>query len=208
MKAEKRYFDGSVQVEERADGKESRTISGYAIVFNKWSQNFGGWFREKVDPTAVSDVLEQDTVALFNHDNNLILARNKKSLKLSVDDTGLKYTFEAPNTTVGNDLLENVRNGNISGSSFSFTIKEQSWAKSDSQDVEEDRTILKIERLIDVSPVVHPAYLDSTVELAKRDFEEYIKANPREEEQQEQHIETPDVHERELLRDQILIKSK
>jgi uncharacterized protein len=202
---EKRYFEGTVQIEQRADGHESRTISGYAIVFNKWSHNFNGFFREKVDPKAVEGVLDQDTVALFNHDSNMILARNKKNLSLSVDDFGLKYTFEAPNTTIGNDLLENVRLGNITGSSFSFTIKDQEWRKSEITEVDEDRIILKIETLYDVAPVTFPAYPDTTVDIARRDFEEFIKDHPRENTEQHQ---TPDVHERELLREVINIKKK
>jgi len=172
-KVERRYINLPVSIEQRDGDNESRTISGYAAVFNTWSDPIM-WFREKIDPAAFNDVLSQDTVALFNHDRNVVLARNNATLKLSIDDKGLRYEFEAPNTTAGNDLLENVRLKNITSSSFQFSVKRAEWAKNtEDNDIEEDRTILEVERLIDVSPVTFPAYPDATVDVAKREHEAY-----------------------------------
>lgn len=199
MEIRKRYFEGNLAIEKREDGSDSRKVIGHAAVFDKWSLNFGNYFREKVDKHAFDEVLDQDTVALFNHNRNMVLARNGKTLKLSLDETGLRYEFEAPNTTHGNDLLESIRRGDITGSSFQFTIKEESWAKSEIRDVEEDRTILKVDRLIDVSPVTFPAYPDTDV--AKRDFENRPQPEPPKPEP------TP-VHERELLKEKINILRK
>lgn len=169
---ERRFFVLPVNIEKREDDQESRTIYGYAAVFNRWSDPIYGWFREKIDPAAFNNVLEQDTVCLFNHDRNQVLARNKSTLKLSVDATGLRYEFEAPKTSLGNDLLENIRLGNIKNSSFAFTVKRAEWAKNtDDTQIEEDRTILEVENLIDVSPVTFPAYPDATV--AKREYENF-----------------------------------
>ena len=154
---ERRYFTLPVTIEKREGTEESRTIVGYAAVFNKFSAPIYGWFREKIDPQAFNNVLNQDTVCLFNHDKNLVLARNNATLKLSVDATGLKYEFEATNTSAGNDLLENVRLGNITKSSFAFITKRAEWTKSEEEGLEEDRTILEVETLIDVSPVTFPA---------------------------------------------------
>ena len=122
-------------------------------------------------------MLNQDTVALFNHDKNLILARNNKTLKLSVDATGLRYEFESPDTSAGNDLLENLRLGNIRNSSFAFTVLTVEWTKNSDPniDVEEERTIKEIETLIDVSPVTFPAYPDATV--AKREYQSYCESH-------------------------------
>jgi len=169
---ERRFFVLPVKIEKREGDAESRTIIGYAAVFNKWSDPIYGWFREKIDPAAFNAVLNQDTVCLFNHDRNQMLARNGITLKLSVDATGLRYEFEAPNTTLGNDLLENIRLGNIKNSSFAFTVKRAEWKKNDDDtQIEEDRTILEVEELIDVSPVTFPAYPDATV--AKCEYESF-----------------------------------
>jgi len=178
---EKRTYQGSIEIRKKDDGTESRTIEGYAAVFDAESLPMG-WFEdwtEKIDKDAFSEVLEDtDTRALFNHDSNLVLARVPNTLKLSVDERGLKYEFEAPNTTTGNDLLEMVKRGDISQSSFGFTVKEQKWTYSDDKNLPSVRTILKVEKLYDVSPVTWPAYPDTTV--AKRSIE--TEQKPTEEE--------------------------
>jgi len=182
-RVERRIFTLPVGIETREGKEDSRTVVGYAAVFDKWSAPIYGWFREKIAPTAFDKVLDQDTVCLFNHDKNLILARNNATLKLSVDKTGLRYEFEAPNTSLGNDLLENIRLKNITKSSFAFTTKSAEWTKSEEEGLEEDRTILEVEDLIDVSPVTFPAYPDASVDMvAKREFESYCKENRESEE--------------------------
>ena len=158
---EQRTFTGSIEIRKNEDGTESRTITGYAAVFDKWSHELG-WFKEKVSRTAFDGVDMSDVVATFNHDFNYPLARTgSKTLKLSVDDYGLRYEFEAPNTTAGNDLLENVRVGNVVGSSFMFTVSEDNWTFKNNTEVDE-REIIKIERLFELGPVVMPAYPDTT----------------------------------------------
>lgn len=170
---EVRCFDNPVQIEIRKDGEgnEKRTITGYAAVFNQLSRTIG-WFREKIEPGAFEGRLADDVVALYNHDFNKVLARTiSETLKLEVDDTGLRYEFEAPNTTTGNDLVEMVRRGDIQHSSFSFSVLEENWEED--EDGAEIRTILKVKRLYDVSPVTFPAYLQTNVDVAKRSYEEW-----------------------------------
>lgn len=174
--AERRFFAQPLAIEQR-EGKESRTISGYAAVFNKDSEDFGGWV-ERIDARAFDDVLKDDAVALFNHDPNMILARNNVNMTLSIDKIGLKYSFEAPNTSVGNDLLENIRLGNIRQSSFAFTTSSHVWDESKDKNVPSVRTITKVERLYDVSPVTYPAYPDTTV--ASRSLKTKLESEERE----------------------------
>lgn len=156
--AERRFFNSDLEV--RAEG-ESRKVVGYAAVFNADSEDLGG-FVERIAPGAFDKVLDNDTVALFNHDMNYVLARNGKTLKISVDETGLRYEFDAPNTTAGNDLIENLRLGNVNKSSFAFriSIDGDQWEEIDGKQI---RTITKVEQLYDVSPVTYPAYPDTTV---------------------------------------------
>lgn len=169
---ERRY--GNIELRKKDDGSESRTIRGYAAVYNKDSQNFGP-FIERIAPGAFDDVLNDDVVALFNHDPNLPLARSGAGLTLGSDDTGLYYEFDAPNTTIGSDLLENVRSGVIKQSSFAFTVKEQKRTVRNGQP--DLRTIIKVERLYDVSPVTYPAYPDTTV--ASRYFKQMTADNSK-----------------------------
>jgi HK97 family phage prohead protease len=162
-KAERRFLS----VELRS--KEGRTVEGYAAKFNSDSEVFYNSWLERIAPGAFDNVMADDAVALFNHDPNFILARNKVNMTLTQDETGLKYSFEAPNTTAGNDLLENLKNGNIRQSSFAFTVAEEKWKHAEKKGDLSVRTITKVERLYDVSPVTYPAYPDTTV--GKRSFD-------------------------------------
>lgn len=159
----------NTEFEVRAES-DSRRVVGRAIVFNSITDL--GWYMEKIAPEAVDDlVLAQDVRALFNHDANLILARTKSgTLKLEKTAEGLDYSFDSPDTTYGNDLLVSLSRGDVSGSSFGFTVKKDSWERMD--DGRELRTILKIGRLLDISPVTFPAYADT--EAAKRSHDEAV----------------------------------
>jgi hypothetical protein len=158
--------------------EDSRSVEGVAAVFDQYSQDLG-WFIEKIDRDAFAGADMDDVVACRNHDPDKVLARTKAgTLHLTVDDNGFGYRFDAPNTTVGNDTLEDIRVGNISHSSFAFTVKEDKWEKKDGKDV---RTILRFEAIYDVSPVTNPAYLQTSVQknsldVAKRSYDEFIKS--------------------------------
>tara|TARA_R110002050_G_scaffold160718_1_gene290106 strand:+ start:4953 stop:5858 length:906 start_codon:yes stop_codon:yes gene_type:complete len=153
--SEKRYFN----IESRLDTKEGKdVVIGHAAVFNSLSEDLGG-FREKIQPGAFDDVLKDDTRAYFNHDPNLILGRTEAgTLRLSVDETGLRYELDVPDTTAGRDLKENMRLGNITQSSFAFTIGKDGDAWERAENGADIRTIKKVKRLYDVSPVSLPAY--------------------------------------------------
>ena len=115
----------------RKDEGEKRTITGIAAVFNSRTELWKDTF-EEIDPAAFNDVLQDDVRALFNHNADHILARTKSgTLKLSVDKTGLKYEFDAPETTAGNDLLVSLQRGDIDQSSIGFTVREAVWSELD-----------------------------------------------------------------------------
>ncbi len=169
---ERRTTSGIVEIRAAEEGSTSTTVSGYAAKFNKESEVLYNSFVEVIAPGAFDEVLNDDIRALFNHDPNHILARSKNgsgTLNLSIDGTGLKYEFRAnTNTTAGADLVENIRAGNIDQSSFAFTIASggETWTTEERDGKEiEVRTISKIDRLFDVSPVTYPAYPSASVGL-------------------------------------------
>lgn len=149
--------------------EESRRVEGYALLFNTDSRPmWGGDLIERIAPTALDGVLEKsDVLCLMNHDERRgVLARYRMgegSLKLEIDAKGLRYSFDAPNTALGDELIESLKRGDISESSFAFTVAEDNWERK--EDGSYVRTILKFERLYDVSPVYYPAYEDTTVAL-------------------------------------------
>lgn len=161
MNLERRSFD--IEFREA----ESRKVEGYASVFNSRSKDLGG-FTEIIDPAAFNGVIERsDVLALLNHDQDRgVLARSRKgvgSLTLTVDERGLHYSFDAPNTALGNELVEGLKRGDISTSSFAFTVAGEKWAKE--EDGSYLRTITQIDKLFDVSPVYNEAYEDTSVAL-------------------------------------------
>lgn len=167
-----------IRRQNEAVSAKDRRIEGYAIVFNVESNDMG--FTETISERALDGVIEKsDVFALLNHDDSRgILARCKYgngTMTLSVDDIGLRYEFEAPNTQLGDETLEMIKRGDIDGSSFAFTIAEggEKWEKRDGRYY---RTISQIDRLFDVSPVYQPAYSQTSCVADTRGLDELKKA--------------------------------
>jgi len=166
--AEVRTFDVQ-DLELRMDG-DKPTVVGYGAVFNSESNDLGG-FREYIAPGAFDGRLEDDVRFLVNHDANLILARTTNgTLRLSVDEKGLRYEADMPNTSTARDLMELLKNGTISQSSFAFTVEEDSWEVKDGMNI---RTIDKVSQLYDVSSVTYPAYNSASSSVALRSMKEW-----------------------------------
>lgn len=161
---EKRYSQNQV---ESAD----RLVSGYALCFDVESDGLN--FVEVIHRGAITEdtIKRSDVFAKFNHADDKILARSKYgegSLILEVDERGLKYTFEAPKTALGDELLEYLTRGDLNQSSFAFTVAEggDKWSKRNGTIY---RDIYMVDQLFDVSPVFQPAY--SATECSKRGAE-------------------------------------
>ena len=155
----------SINFELRAK-PESRTIFGTATVFN--SSYDMGWYDEEMSPESLNEADMKDVVALFNHDMNMVLARTSSgTLKLNVTGNAMEYEFEAPNTTLGNDLLEMVKRGDVYQSSFAFTVEAEDWQERSG--MKPKRVIRSIKKVYDVSPVTYPANPDTMV--AKRSYD-------------------------------------
>lgn len=147
---------------------DNNVVEGYALKFNKPSKDLGG-FIETIDARALDGVNMEDVKLFLNHDSGNLLGRTKSgTLQLSVDEVGLKFRCELPNTTLGNDVMELVKRGDLSQCSFGFTVAEDEWERIDGKPV---RTIKKINTLAEISLVSIPAYEDTDVAVAKRSLE-------------------------------------
>lgn len=177
---------------------DSRNITGYAVVFESNSEDLG--FIERIMKGAITDdtIKKSDVFCLLNHDSTKVLARSKYgegSLKLEIDERGLKYSFTAPQTDLGNEILEHLQRGEIDSSSFAFTVSlDEGSEKWYTVEGVQYRDIYKIDELYDVSPVYQPAYQETTV--SKRALVELEKhktmQDEKEKEVQEETVEKTD----------------
>lgn len=163
----------SFQVQVTGENEEKRTVEGYALLFDTPSDGLS--FTEVIKRGALDGVLEKsDVFALLNHDQRRgVLARSKYgkgSLSLSVDDKGLKYCFDAPKTALGDELLENIRRGEIGESSFCFDVEKDTWEKK--SDGSWKRTIEKFGNIYDTSPVYNGAYSKTSVYMRGKEAAE------------------------------------
>lgn len=167
------------------------TVSGTAIVFNQPSQPIP--FIEYIDRHALDDVDFSKTLLLYAHDYNKILARaDSGTLTTKIDDLGLHFTAKLPDTTLANDVREDINAGNLKGCSFGFTIA----PNGDRYDTDsKGQTIHYVDKIDSVSELTItpiPAYNQTSVQV-QRDLNSYLKSkedkNMEEKKTQEQQNE-------------------
>lgn len=142
--------------EVRAAGDDSLVIEGYASNFDvKYDL---GYFKESVARGAFDSVMEDDVRFLVNHTGAPLARTTNGTLELSVDEKGLKYRAALADTQEGRDLYKLIKRGDITQSSFAFTIDEDTWSEDRST-----RTITKVGRLLDTSAVTFPASPSASV---------------------------------------------
>lgn len=169
----------SLQAITRDDaGTTKKQIQGYAITFDTLSIDLGG-FVEKIDQTALDGVDLSDIKLIYAHENNQILARTDAgNLQVKVDSKGLFFIADLADTTLANDVYENIQAGNLKGMSFGFTIADggDKWTR------QPDGTLLhevtQIDILGELTVTAWPAYPSTSVEL-KRSAEQHMKGIKR-----------------------------
>jgi len=173
---ETRQIDAA-DTELRFDEAEGR-ITGYAAVFNSLSSPIGGQFRERILPGAFKNVRgEDDIISAVNHDDSKILGRRSAgNLELSVTKRGLRYSITPPDTSYVRDLVENIRAGNVQGSSFEFRVHDggDAWVNDEGEMIRELRAI----DVFEVGPVTRPAY--PSTDVAMRSLEAWRAAQDEE----------------------------
>lgn len=155
------------------EGKSPRLV-GYAAKFDVESKNLGG-FREIIRKGAFDRTLKEgpEVVARVNHRSEMLLGKKSSgTLRLKVDELGLRYEVDLPDTSVGRDVAEYVRRGDIRESSFAFRTPKggDKWSARGATDGISLREVSDVD-LVDVAPVIDPAAYPST-QVALRTLEE------------------------------------
>jgi len=166
MNIEKRTFNFAIV---KSEELESKKMVGHAAIFNEEADI--GWFKESVADGAFKESIRKDDIrALFNHDENYVLGRNKAgTLKLKEDDKGLYVEIEPPDTQYARDLMILMERGDITQMSFAFETLQEEWIRAENKKDSDKRVIQKV-KLYDVSPVTFPAYPQTDVALRSYDL--------------------------------------
>lgn len=169
----KRRAANNEKVELRAEGDEEMpVIEGYAAVYYDGTPEteYELWDGavERIMPGSFDRAISEghDVRALFNHDPSLLLGRTASgTLKLSVDDKGLKYEVTPGNTTAARDTVEHLKRGDMTGSSFAFRPTSHTWRDEGELEILEINDV----DLFDVGPVTYPAYTGASSGLRSED---------------------------------------
>lgn len=160
---------------------EGRIIEGYAVVFGQesrvmYDEEKQRAFVEIIEKRAITEELLRscDVKALIEHNKQRLLARSNHgggTLMLELDDYGLKYRFNAPNTPDGDYAVEMIKRGDIFGSSFAYFAndKDKSKVSYSMKDGLLTRTVHRIDRITDISPVSDPAFFGTDVTVRSMD---------------------------------------
>jgi HK97 family phage prohead protease/HK97 family phage major capsid protein len=154
-------------VEVRA--QEDMTIEGYASVFG--DEYDLGYFTERVAPGAFDGRTNDDVRLLINHTGVPLARTTNNTLTLTIDERGLHYRAKLADTQEGRDLYTLIQRGDITQSSFAFTIDDDEWSGD-----RRTRTINRVGQLYDVSPVTYPASPTTTVQA--REMATYTQPEP------------------------------
>ncbi len=142
---------------------------GYAAKFNERTEigNPMSWgFFEEIASTAFTKTLQEgDQRFLVDHLSNLVVSRvSAGTLRLSTDKVGLITDSDLnEKKSYVNDLIENLRDGSITGMSFGFQTVKDSWQTIDvelanGKTIEAELRIVQEAKLWEVSAVTFPAY--------------------------------------------------
>jgi hypothetical protein len=156
-------------VELRAEVAGNR-LAGHAAVFGTHADLESHW--EAIAPEAFTEGLKRgdDVKALWNHDTGMVLGSTAaETLRLDVDDRGLRFEVDLPDTSYARDLRELVGRADVNAMSFGFLPGDDEWSRA--PDGRRLRTHTSIKRLVEISPVSLPAYDGTECYLRHRTFD-------------------------------------
>jgi len=152
-------------------------IPGKGIVFNARSRKLG-WFFEIIDPRALDFANMEDAISCYNHNMDHILGNvRNKTTSYTVTPEAMEYDTLPPDNQYTRDVvLAPIIRRDVTGSSFMFKAEEKGgdeWIQEPDGVI--IRWVRKIETVFEWGPVSMPAYLQTTTDIAKRSFDDFIK---------------------------------
>lgn len=183
------------RVDEKQEGGKKLVLRGYPILFNTETSIYDFWYgeiRETILPTALNgtDLTNVYLITGHNIEPDKVLGRNNVNMRMEVDDTGLFFECELPNTQHARDIYNLIESGIVDGMSFGFTCSDEV------NEATMTRTITHIDELFEVTITPFPAYKEASVIVQKqrtkeeqeKQAKEQEEAQAREEAEKEQKI--------------------
>ena len=161
-----------LEIREASVGAATRTVTGYAAIFNSETDICGMWI-EKIAPGAFSASLAtRDVLALYAHDTARVVGRaSVGTLRVAEDSKGLKVEIDLPDTTDGRDLAVLIERGDVGGMSFGFNTRKQTWDET----VEPPRRTIEEVDLYEVTITANPQYDDTEIKLRSQQILEHVR---------------------------------
>lgn len=157
-----------LNVELRSASLDGNTLKGVAHVTGQRALVNGRY--EEFSAEAFNEVMNRsdtDVRAFYNHNTDMLLGRQSNgTLRLEMEDGGLAFSIDLPNTSYGNDIRELVKRGDLDQASFGFLPGKFEFDKA--SDGIQIRRHTSVRELIDVSPVPLPAFSGTSVQLRSR----------------------------------------
>lgn len=176
------------RVDKKQEGGKKLVLRGYPILFNTEAEIYDFWYgevRETILPTALNgtDLTNVYLITGHNIEPDKVLGRNGVNMRMEVDETGLFFECELPNTDHARDMYNLIESGIVDGMSFGFTC---------SDEVNEStmtRTIIHIDELFEVSITPFPAYKEASVIVQKQRTKEEQEKLAKEQEEAQARVE-------------------
>lgn len=149
----------AANVEERQNHGGQMVLEGYAAVYNSFTNL--GRFDEVILPGAFDAADITDARFLIDHGGIPLGRTSSGTMVLTPDARGLKYSVTLPETARAAEVYEAVRRGDLSQSSFAFTIAAEDWQTVNGR---KTRYIERVGLVVDASVVTYPAYAETTAE--------------------------------------------
>lgn len=176
------------RVDEKQEGGKKLVLRGYPILFNTETNIYDFWYgevRETILPTALNgtDLTNVYLITGHNIEPDKVLGRNGVNMRMEVDETGLFFECELPNTQHARDIYNLIESGIVDGMSFGFTCSDEV------NEATMTRTITHIDELPEITITPFPAYKEASVIVQKQRTKEEQEKQAKEQEEAQARVE-------------------
>lgn len=159
IKNDREYRDIELREFELKD--EDYIVEGYAAIFDDpyvlWEDGKNVYY-EQISRNAFDEADMSDVIFLYDHEGMVFARLSNDTLKIEMDEKGMKVTADLSSTTQSREMFEAIKTGLVTKMSWAFTVREDSFDEKTLT-----RTILKVKKVYDVSAVSIPANPDTSI---------------------------------------------